>query len=173
MDRPVYFDGYFTVERTAKTAVRESQQSRADGKPVVLLQGAFCSNAKVELIPVTEFEGAVEGWSFEIPSHCTLNQIRYACPEGKQADHLQIWVQGSDGSYHTVTPSHSGSYLVFAVEDGTTHFYVTEIQQEGAIALWMWIFGGAVIIAISATIVLIFRKKKSSAHKQRSRRKAS
>ena len=173
MDRPVYFDGYFTVERTAKTAVLESQQSRADGKPVVLLQGAFCSNAKVELIPVTEFEGAVEGWSFEIPSHCTLNQIRYACPEGKQADHLQIWVQGSDGSYRTVTPSHSGSYLVFAVEDGTTHFYVTEIQQEGEIALWMWIFGGAVFIAIFTTIVLIVRKKKSPTHKQRSRRKAS
>ena len=173
LDQPVYFDGNFTVERTGKTTVIESQQTRSNGKAVVLLQGAFCSNAKVELQPVTGFEGAFEGWSFELASHCTLTQIRYACPEGKQTEYLQIWVQGSDGSYYTVTPTYSGSYLVFAVEDGTTHFYVTELQQEDKDMLWWWIAGGAVIICLAIFAGVYLKKKKSTRKRQKSRGKAS
>ena len=173
LDHAVYFDGYFTVERTGKTTVLESQQTRTDGKAVVLLQGAFCTKEKVELHAVSDFEGALEGWQFELPSHCSLNQIRYACPEGKQAQLLQIWVLGSDGNYHTVTPSYSGSYLVFAVEEGTTHFYVTETQSDGNMMLWLWIAGGAGLVVLAVSIVLILRKKKSTKHKQRPQRKAS
>ena len=173
LDQTVYFDGNFFVERTGKTTVLESQQTRTDGKAVVLLQGTFCNNAKVELQRITGFEGALEGWRFELPSHCTLNQIRYACPEGKQAEYLQIWVQGSDGTYHIVTPSYSGSYLVFAVEDSTTHFYVTEIQQDSADLLWLWIGGGAALIVLALCIGLCIYKKKHSNKKQRPQRKAS
>ena len=166
LGQKVYFDHVFTVERKAMTTVLESQQKREDGKSVVLLQGSFCTAAEVVLQSVADFPDALEGWYFELPVQGELTQIRYACPAGKKAEDLQIWVQGADGAYHAVSATRSGSYLVFAADAGITHFYVTESAQEGMSIVWL-VAGGAAVAVGAAVLILVLRKKKKSAPRRR------
>lgn len=159
LGKPQYFDRVFIVEQKNMTTVLESVQTRPDGKPILLLQGAFLTDEPVQLQPVSELEEALEGWRFAVPQGGVVTRIRYACPEGQNADGLEIVVQDSTGAYHSVPFAVSGSYLVFDVEEGITQFYVRQTSDDGIPAAYLW--GGAIALLILAGAVILFliRKK--------------
>lgn len=155
-----YFDRTFTVERANMISVLESQQTRPNGMPVVLLQGSFCSSQQVYLEMLTDMADALEGWRFAAPEDGAVTQIRYACPEGKDSGDLQILAPDSTGTYRSVPFTRIGSYLVFSVEEGTTHFYVTEVAQHKIPTLYL-ILAVVLLAGAAAAIVVICRRKKS------------
>ena len=159
LDQAVYFDRVFTVERKAMTTVVESVQKRENGKSILLLQGLFERSDAVLLEPVTALEGALEGWRFQVAAR-TLSKIRYAIPAGYQAEDLKIWLQDGSGNFYQVQTQRSGSYLVFAVSEDTTCFYVTHSQQEGASLVWIVVACGVLALGAAAAVLIIRKKKK-------------
>lgn len=155
-----YFDQIFRVERANMITVLESQQTRPNGMPVVLLQGSFCTKGPVQLEVLADRTDALEGWRFTVPEDGVLTQIRYACPAGKDSNDLQILVPDSTGTYRSVPFSRSGSYLVFSVEEGTTHFYVAEVAQNRIPTLYP-VLAAVLLAGATVAAVLICRSKKN------------
>lgn len=164
LNQPQYFDRTFTVEGSAMITVLESQQTRPNGMPVLLLQGSFQSSEKVQLQPITALTGALEGWCFAVPEGGTVTQVRYACPEGQE--NVRILVRGSDGEYNEVAFARSGSYLVFSL-DGGTEFYVTEAAENTSWMLWLAVAAVVAVGGIAAAIVCRKKAKRTAPRKKK------
>lgn len=141
-------------------SVLESQQTRPNGMPVVLLQGSFCTKGPVQLEVLADRADALEGWRFTAPEDGVVTQIRYACPEGTDSNDLQILMPDSTGTYRSVPFTRSGSYLVFSVEEGMTHFYVAEVAQNRIPTLYP-VLAAVLLAGATVAAVLICRSKKN------------
>lgn len=150
-----YFSRTFTQSSKAKTAVLESRQTRADGKPILLLQGSFLTSEKLQLQPLTDGPEALEGWKFEIPAGGTLTQLRYALPEGVQE--VEILARDRDGNLGKVPYSRNGSYLVFSLEEGVTAFYVSVPVNHHP---WRQYAGIAAGVVLLVAVIAICRGRK-------------
>lgn len=155
-----YFDRTFTVTQANMISVLESQQTRPNGMPVVLLQGSFCTSEPVQLEMLADMADALEGWRFTVPEDGVVSQIRYACPAGEDSGDLQILVLDSTGTYRSVPFTRNGSYLVFSVEEGTTHFYVTKETQRRIPTLYL-VLSIVLLAGAAATVVVVRRSKKN------------
>ena len=150
-----YFSRTFTQASKVMITVLESQQTRPDGKPILLLQGSFLSNEKLQLQPLNDGPVALEGWKFEIPVGGTLTQIRYALPEG--VEEVEILARNRDGDLGKVPHSRSGSYLVFSLEEGVTAFYVSVPLNHNP---WRQYTGIAVGVVLLIAVIAICRGRK-------------
>lgn len=151
-----YFNRVFTESSKAITTVLESEQTRPNGKPIVLLQGRFLETEKLRLQSLTDVPEALEGWSFAVPEGGSVTQVRFALPEG--AENVQLMIRGADGTLRPVAYTIVGSYLVFEPGEGVTAFYVETTAEETP---WMlWIIVAAAVLVVLVVMILILRKKK-------------
>ena len=159
LGQPQFFDRVFTETVKSVTTVLESQQTRPNGKPIVLLQGSFLGAEQLQLQPLTDVPQALEGWSFAVPEGGKVAQIRFAIPEG--AENVQILVRGADGTLQPVNHTTVGSYLVFTPGEDVTAFYVEVFAEETPWTLWIIIAAAALVALI--VVILLLRKKKRKA----------
>jgi hypothetical protein len=160
LGRAQYFNRIFVESSKDKITVLESQQTRPDGKPILLLQGSFLTQEQLQLQLLADHPEALEGWQFAVPAGGAVTQIRYALPE--DMEEVTILVRDQDGILQEVTTSRSGSYVVFALEEGTTAFYVTAATADGDWAVWT--IAAAAAVALVATSVILLGKKRKKAH---------
>ena len=153
-----YFDRTFTETEKNMISVLESEQTRSDGKPILLLQGSFLAAEKLQLSALKDLPQALEGWQFELPEGGKVEKIRYAIADGVEA--VTILVQ-EGGQLRQVLCTQSGSYMVFSLEEGTTAFYVIASGDSNNGLLWIGILGATVVAAVGFAIVLIKKRKKS------------
>ena len=66
-----------------------------------------------------------------------------------------------DGNLGEVPHSRSGSYLVFALEEGATAFYVAEAKENGDWMIWIGIAAGVLVLAAAIAIFRGRKRKKS------------
>lgn len=151
-----YFSRRFAEISKAMTVALESQQTRPDGKPIVLLQGSFLGTEKVQLQPLTDLPEALEGWSFAVPEGGKVTCLRYAIPQGQEQ--VQILIRLSNGTLQPVSHTVSGSYAVFSVEEGVTAFYVTVPAGNDGLTIWICI--AAAVLAVGIAGILLLRRKK-------------
>jgi hypothetical protein len=126
----------------------------------LLLQGSFLTKEQLQLQPLADHPEALEGWQFAVPAGGAVTQIRYALPE--DMEEVTILVRDQDGILQEVTTSRSGSYVVFALEEGTTAFYVTAATAGGDWAVWT--IAATAAVALVATSVILLGKKRKKAH---------
>lgn len=128
----VLFDMEFHVLYIGENAVLESEAVRENGRPVVLAQGAFSTEATVtvretEDTPEPNFNQTVqECWTVTLSEPENTAALRYLVPEDVDIERLEIRVRDTDGTWRTAEHRTETSYVVFDFEPTDTAFAVLE-----------------------------------------------
>lgn len=118
----VLFDRTYDVKYTAYTTTIASAETRENGRPILLVEGAFTNEAVVSVekstISYVPEEGAqlLESWVITLTE--PGETARFLMPEGAKADKLTLMVCGAEGIWRQAEIRQDGSYLVFALESG-------------------------------------------------------
>ena len=158
----ISFDMRFEVESTAYAATIASDQTRSDGRPLLLLEGSFhyddvVSVARSEAEPSLGDELAVtEVWEITAPPSAI--QARLLVPDPSVTEGLHLYSSSEDGVWKELTAYRNGSYLVFTVS--AQQMQIALVQEQQDLTLW-FIAGGAVLAAVAAVVIaVVIRKKK-------------
>ena len=157
----IAFDMRFTVESTAYATTIASEQTRSDGRSLLLMEGSFHYNdvvsiSKLEAEPsLYEELPAIEVWEITAPQSAT--QARFLLPDPSITEELHLYACGEDGLWKEITAHRNGSYLVFAVDDQQMQIALVQEQQD--LTIW-FVAGGAVLLAAAVGVSLVIRKKK-------------
>lgn len=150
------FDATVTCTYETKLQVVQSQATRPSGLPVLLAEGSFRPDFRLELSQITDAmaDNALEGWSY---TGSGITTVHYLPPENHQPDRLSVLVKSSDGSWTEIAHTLNGSYLVF--ETDADAFCVVPAQNTP----WaLYIGGGAVfLVAVIIFAILLFHRKKA------------
>lgn len=117
------FDAVVEAEYNDKTSVLQSEQQR-DGRALLLVEGSFDSNDKLELQPCTENPqpGTLESWLLPVQDELA-HTVRYLTPH--DPDTMQLWLKTADG-WQAWDAQTDGSYLKFTAPADAQAFAVTE-----------------------------------------------
>lgn len=160
----ILFDMTFEAVYTAYSRAIESEQTRDNGLPIVLLEGSFTDKATVSVAasdaaPVlTGKEVLLESWSVHMSENGSA--AHFLLPDGTDAGSLKLYLCNSDGQWREASFSQDGSYLVFSIGPGDTGFAIADDRDSGY-ALY-----AAVIVILAAVIMaaaVLIRKKRKRA----------
>ena len=147
----VTFDQVFSAVYDEPETVLTSDAARADGSPVLLVQGTVTDGGTVPLTaspnaPETSLGTEwLESWVLDIAEQAQTLTLRYLPPDGTEINRLQIWVQTQNG-WRKVETTVDGSRLVFPLQEGETLFAVCKAPP-----LWPWYAGAAALAALLLT----------------------
>lgn len=157
----IAFDMSFTVESTAYATTIASEQTRSDGRPLLLMEGSFHYNDVVSIsgldaeLSLREDLLVTEVWEITAPQSAT--QARFLLPDPSTTEALHLYACGEDGLWKEITTHRNGSYLVFAVDDQQMQIALAQEQQD--LTIW-FIAGGAILLASAVVVAVVIRKKK-------------
>ena len=145
----LFFDTEFTVSRTAHIPTLESAAVTSNGFPVLLAQGDFMQDDRIDIIP----DG--DQWRLTLPDAPV--QLRFCLPEGYRADAVTLHLQSSDGTWTETGFTEEGSYLVFTAPAGTAALKLQEIPFNYTPYI---LIAAGVCVLIVLTAILVKKKKK-------------
>ena len=162
------FDQTFRAVYTGYDRVLQSDLTREDGRPLLLMQGSFSPAAKVTVAPqavspaLTEDQTLLESWSIRVSDGEQAQAARLLLPQGVDTKALKLYIAEDDGDWHTVDFTLSGSYLVFPTEsEKLMAALVTEkpfpVLPVAAAA------ASALVILLGVTGIVIRRAKRKKA----------
>ena len=128
----VLADMEFQLEYIGENAVLESDITRENGRPVLLVQGAFTQQAKlqvkaVDAAPPLSFGQTVqEAWQLKVTDAEELTTVRCSVPPHCDEERILIWVQDDRGNWRQADHHLDGSYAVFAFGNTDTVFAVVQ-----------------------------------------------
>lgn len=140
----------------------QSRQTGANGRPLVLTEGAFTPNDTVtaevtDAAPVLNNRLTPLGaWEICVPEGAQT--IRFALPAGVDANRLTVYLTHPDGSWSETEYLVDGSYLVFAAEQ--TAFTLALAQQTPNWPLIGGVAAGAAALA-GAAAWLVLKKRRA------------
>ena len=158
----ILFDMTFEVQYRAYHATIRSGETRADGRPVFLAEGAFTDMAGVsaagaEEYPELHMKGQVlEVWEITLTENGTTG--RFLLPENADAASVSLLVLDENGSWNEVSFTQDGSYLVFALSQPHTMIALVQSSKMGVA-----VFAAMGCVLLAAAAILYFRKKKNTA----------
>lgn len=161
----IFFDMIFQPIYTPYRTTIASEETRDNGKAVLLAQGEFSDLETIEIkaldeAPIlSEWYTAVEGWTIPVFSKDGPTQLRLSCPDAHSPDECKLFVRDSDGNWYNAPITVNGNYLVFSVnptDDAIFLFTAPNFIHWGLYALG----GICVIILLSVGTVYVKRKKK-------------
>ena len=170
----VFFDQVYLPQYTAyRTSIR-SEEERADGRAVLLVEGEFPQAGRFAMERLTNLpysvhkdEKGIEGWEIPELQHSGEIQLRYGAPEGYDPELLKIIIQGKDKNLRVAETRVSDSYLVFSVSPDDWAFYIMSRPEPTP---WLRYIGegvlSAAVIALVIFLVCRKRKKKKAAGKK-------
>lgn len=157
------FDAVITAQYYRDIDLIESELRRDNGKPVVLVCGAFDDSASVKAVGYGEYSGALQGRnifdSYEVSIEGTYTEkyiVRYL--PASEKNNIDIYIE-YDGKTEKVRTKRFGSYLEFETTAGNFKLYETKKSHAGVIVLCVMLLalaGGGVVF------VLKRRKKKEA-----------
>jgi hypothetical protein len=157
----VLFDLTFEAEYTAFESVLSS--GGEEGKPLLLIQGGFTSDAVLEIadwteeVPLEKGQALLNAKTFTVKDAHYLTKLRYCIYNG-DADEQILLIRGKDGAWRQAETETDGSYLVAELLEGDNA--VAQVQKPGI----HWAIPAAVIASLAALVILIvkMRKKKQN-----------
>ena len=159
----VYFDRSFQAVYTDEAAVIQSEDLAESGKPIMLLEGGFSSNARILLekpdvsAMLANGQTLLDHWQYTLEGEGDVSRVRLCLPEDADKEHLKLMVMESDGLW-TETDFHvEGSYAVIATEAQTLTLAV--IQEPGN----NWLLVGIAGLGALAVLAFVLSKKKKKA----------
>lgn len=159
----IYFDMIFQPIYTPYRTTIASEETRDNGKAVLLAQGEFSELETIDISPLeetpalSEWYTAVEGWTIPELSKDSPTQLRLSCPDGHSSDALKLFVRNDEGNWYNVPITVNGSYLVFSVNPGDNAIFLfsaPNFLQWGLYAL------GGIGIVVLISLVVVYRKRK-------------
>ena len=148
----ILFDMSFAPIYTAHSAVIQTELTRDNGLPILLVEGSFTDQAAVSIeessaMPILdEKEILLESWT--ITMNEAGNIAHLLLPEGEEAEHIKLYMSDPEGVWQEHSFSIDGSYLVFPVT--TDSINVVLVQQE--VDYFVFAIAG-IIILLAITIV--------------------
>lgn len=154
----ILFDMTFEAQYTAYRATIQSRESRENGRPILLVEGAFTDKAAVS---VAESEGTpalnknerlLEVWDIAVSEAGTT--ARFLLPENADAASVKLQVQDGNGNWNEVPFRQDGSYLVFELSQlETTIALVQTVKSSIAV------YAVGVCVLLAAIAAILGRKK--------------
>lgn len=158
------FDTVITASYETKLQILQSQEVRQNGLPILLAEGSFLPDYRLEITLIQENlpENTSEGWSI---TNSGIQTLRYLPQENTK--NLCVMVKTEDGNWVQVPHTVNGSYFVFDIDAQTTTFCVVSVQNT---PLWLYGVAGAAILCAMGVIsaILIKRKKTKKSEKAES-----
>ena len=148
----ILFNMSFAPIYTAHSAVIQTELTRDNGLPILLVEGSFTDQAAVSIeesstMPILdEKEILLESWT--ITMNEAGNIAHLLLPEGEEAEHIKLYMSNSDGVWQELPFSIDGSYLVFPVTSKS--FNIVLVQQQ---ADYLVFAIAGIIILLAITIV--------------------
>lgn len=157
---PITFDCTVYAAYDPLTPVLESVERSASGKPLLLLEGSFFPDAKVQLAGTVTVPEAENGYTilscaaFELPESEGRLTAHYLFEEDVSSEQLKVYVCSADGTWESVDFHHTGSYLVFDCPSELVQIAVAQ-QQRNMISL-----AAGAALAVLLIVLLLVKKKK-------------
>ena len=151
----IYFDLTFEARYTSLTQTLASDTKRANGRPLLLAQGAFqpgqtltvkLSDDQPEL---AEGLTLLESWEFELNGSTAAQKLRYTVPEDCQAELALVFVRNAEGVWRQAKTVLTDSCLVFAVEPGDEAFSLVQQPKDQTWMIYAAVGGALVFILIA------------------------
>lgn len=145
----ILFDMTFEAVYTAYRTTIQSAQTRENGLPILLAEGAFRDTAELSVEvsegnpPLEKDETLLEVWSFELSQ--PGKQFRFLLPPETAPDALTLLASTADGTWQPVAFTPDGSYLVFPA--GAEQGQLALVQSGNDSMLPVVIAAAAVLIA--------------------------
>ena len=153
------FDAVVEAEYNDKTSVLQSEQQR-DGRALLLVEGSFDSNDKLELQPCTENPqpGTLESWLLPVQDELA-HTVRYLTPH--DPDTMQLWLKTADG-WQAWDAQTDGSYLKFTAPADAQAFAVTENPVSTGKLL-----AAGIAAAVLVVMLLLLRRHRKRKNKKK------
>lgn len=153
------FDAVVEAEYNDKTSVLQSEQQR-DGRALLLVEGSFDSNDKLELQPYTENPqpGTLESWLLPVQDELA-HTVRYLTPH--DPDTMQLWLKTADG-WQAWDAQTDGSYLKFTAPADAQAFAVTENPVNTGKLL-----AAGIAAAVLVVVLLLLRRHRKRKNKKK------
>lgn len=146
------YDTSFHAAYTPMTYTLESRQKNAGGLPVILAEGSFHPESRLEYIPenvsfsLAEHEKLIDVFSYESSDGSSANTIRYRV--GETDKEIRAFVLDEEGRWQPALCSVSGSYAVVELPDNARSIALIGVGTP------LWVYA-AVVVAVSGSILLI------------------
>ena len=153
----VIFDMCFEAVYTPYRTTVQSQQSRENGLPILLIEGAFAdesvitAEASQSAPPLTEQGILVESWTIHASEGSAI--AHFLLPDGVNPAKLQLLICGDDGTWKNVAFTQDKSYLVFPISAGTVQLALLQKQASGSV----WLLAGMGVLAAGFVSLYVFR----------------
>lgn len=153
------FDAVVEAEYNDKTSVLQSEQQR-DGRALLLVEGSFDSNDKLELQPCTENPqpGTLESWLLPVQDELA-HTVRYLTPH--DPDTMQLWLKTADG-WQAWDAQTDGSYLKFTAPADAQAFAVIENPVSTGKLL-----AAGIAAAVLVVMLLLLRRHRKRKNKKK------
>lgn len=159
----ILFDMTFEAVYATRPTVIQSEETRDNGLPILLLEGSFAEGSTAHIAvsaqtpALADKEALLEVWEFTVGEGAT--QARFLLPDGIDSGKLKIMVCNAAGEWREASYTQDGSYLVFSLMSGDQGIALISISTN--ISLWI-IVGIILIVLLPFSIILIARKKKTA-----------
>ena len=153
------FNMTFEAVYISHRATIQSQQTRENGLPLLLLEGVFPEQATVSVSASDEIPTLAQGKNLLECWKITATQqgraARFLLPENVDAEKVTLLICDLEGIWE-ITPHHvDGSYLVFDTDQTITAIALVEMPQS---YLHLWVIGGCALV-LALAVILVSRKK--------------
>ena len=155
----VLFDMVFEVHYTTHHTTIQSEESRNNGLPIMLVEGVFTDSAGVSIAeaqdsPVlAQNEILLEVWDISLSEAGTTG--RFLLPDDVDSGSVKLLVLNDNGSWSEIPFVQDGSYLVFELLQAETTFSLVQTAQSNAA-----VYIAAAFIALIAVAILYGCRRK-------------
>ena len=162
----ILFDMTFEAQYTAYHATIQSPETRENGRPILLAEGAFTDHAAVSIVetegsPVLDQnEQLLEVWELTLSE--AAETARFLLPENVDAGSVKLQMLDDSGSWNEISFTQDGSYLVFDLPQSQATIALVQTGQNHAV-----VYAAAVCAGLLLLAVLFLRKKKPAPAKKK------
>lgn len=161
------FDETFETVYAAYSSVIESEKTRENGLPILLLEGSFTEEAVIQVEAsddapqLTGKDSLLESWKLSMNESGTT--ARLLLPDDVETETLKLFISNADGVWTETGFNQDGSYLVFRLSDGDETLTLVQTQENHTPQIVLiCCAAGLVLLALFVIIAKKRSKKKKS-----------
>lgn len=164
----LFFDKSFYAAYRAYSTVIESSEIRPDGRPMLLVEGAFTDAAAVQIektdvsVNLEDDEILLESWEMSLTEAGSV--AHFLLPEDADKDHLKLMAGSESGKWRAVDAKLNGSYLVFSLE--AEDRYLALVEDPVNYLVWVAAGIGAVVFLLLGIVLAARKRKKKTVSKE-------
>ena len=157
----ILFDMTFMPVYTTRNCVIETEQTRENGLPLLLLEGTFTDEMLVSLVQsnvapsLEDKECLLESWI--IINNTGSKKARFLLPSNVDGDDVKLLVYDADGQWREEPFTQNGSYIVFSLQAADLHLALVEAEAN---VMPLVLAGAGAVAAAVLSLVLVFARQR-------------